>query len=123
MTINMRTPCQVSGLKPWTPFIRQALGFIVGLSLVYLILPLAVFDFTSVAVPFDEETHNGRSVGLGPRPYRWVPGASHGLDIPGGFEYSTEEWPFVLWKPLCFGFLKIKGYELPSEWRALSSSP
>ena len=61
---------------------------------VYLILPLAVFDFTSVAVPFDEERFGTQKVAIGPKPYWWVPGASHDFDIPGGFGYSPEGWPF-----------------------------
>ena len=42
---------------------RMKLLKLLGLSLgVYFLLPLAIFDFSSVAVPYDEENHAERSV-------------------------------------------------------------
>jgi len=83
----------------------------------YILLPMVVFDFSSVAVPFDEDNYNGRMVAIGPRPRWWVPGAAHHLDIPGGFDYATSGWPFIVWKPLCLAYLNFRGYERPGAWR------
>lgn len=91
---------------------------ILGIAVVaYLVLPLAIFDFTSIAVPYDEENHAGRSVAIGPRPRSWVPFAAHDIDIPGGADYSPDGWTFRLWKPICVAFCTANGYELPAEWR------
>lgn len=83
----------------------------------YMTLPVVIFDFSSAAVPFDEENHNGRPVAIGPRPRFWVPGAAHDFDVPGGFGYHTSAWPFRVWKPLYLIYLRFYGYERPSEWR------
>ena len=83
----------------------------------YSLLPLLVFDFSSVAVPFDEDNHNGRQVAIGPRPRGWVPRAAHDFDVPGGFGYAPSGWPFVVWKPMCLAYLGLRGYERPAEWR------
>lgn len=84
---------------------------------IYALLPLVVFDFSSVAVPFDEETHRGRPVAIGPRPRAWVPGARNDYHVPGGFGYDAGSWPFRAWKPICLIYLKLRGYERPAEWR------
>jgi hypothetical protein len=84
---------------------------------VYSLLPLVIFDFTSVASPFDEETFAGRDVAIGPRPRWWVPKAAWKLDVPGGFSYDASGWAFAVWKPLCVMFVKSKGYALPYAWR------
>ena len=103
----MKTP-----LRPakWLKLLGLALG-------AYLLLPLAIFDFSSIAVPYDEENHAGRSVAIGPRPRWWVPFAARSIDIPGGADYSPEGWTFRLWKPICVAFCTAKGYALPAEWR------
>jgi len=80
-------------------------------------LPLAVFDFSSIAVPYDEENHAGKKVAIGPRPRWWVPFAARHIDLPGGADYSPDGWTFQIWKPICVMFCRAKGYELPAEWR------
>lgn len=84
---------------------------------VYLLLPLAIFDFTKHAWPFDEEHFNGRQVAIGPRPRFFVPGAVRSWDIPGGPDYSQDAWPFRVWKPVCVVYCRARGYELPDSWR------
>jgi hypothetical protein len=83
----------------------------------YVLLPLVVFDFSSIAVPYDEENFGSQQVAIGPRPRSWVPGAARHLDIPGGFDYASSSWTFVVWKPLCVAFDRAHGYALPAEWR------
>jgi hypothetical protein len=95
---------------------KIALGLAVAAG-VYLLLPLIIFDFTSLAVPHDEDNFDGKGVAIGPRPRWWIPGAAYDFDIPGGPGYDASGWPFVVWKPLCVWFVKSKGYALPSEWR------
>src|SRR5258706_13175132 len=74
----------------------------------YLVLPLVVFDFTSIAAPFDEDNFGNQPVAIGPKPRWWIPKVAHDFDVPGGFGYAPSGWPFVLWKPLCVGFLRAK---------------
>jgi hypothetical protein len=83
----------------------------------YLLLPLAVFDFSSTAFPYDEDNFDSRQVAIGPLPREWVPGAMRGFDIPGGPDYSPDSWPFVLWKPICEIYCRAKGFALPCKWR------
>ncbi len=85
--------------------------------LLYGLLPLVVFDFSETARPYDEEYFNGRAVVIGPRPRWWIPGAAHKFDIPGGLDYDSGGWPFVVWKPLCVWFVERRGDALPSAWR------
>jgi len=92
----------------------RIVGVLVGL---YVLLPAVVFDFSSVAVPFDEETYHGRPVAIGPRPRAWVPGAAHGWDMPGGIDYEAGSWPFQVWKPVCLLYLQFRGFERPAIWR------
>jgi len=84
---------------------------------IYLASALVVFDFGSVAVPYDEDNFGNQQVAIGPQPRSWVPRAVHGYDMPGGFDYAPEGWPFIVWKPLCIVFVRAKGYALPAEWR------
>ena len=87
------------------------------LAAAYLLLPLAIFDFTEYAWPFDEEHFEGRLVAIGPRPRFLVPGAVRSWDIPGGPDYSQDAWPFRVWKPVCVVYCRARGYELPDSWR------
>ena len=87
------------------------------LAALWLVLPVVVFDFSSVAVPFDEENFGTQQVAIGPRPRWWIPKAAYDFDVPGGFGYDPSGWPFVVWKPVCVAFVKTKGYALPAEWR------
>ena len=89
-------------------------AIIIGL---YLVLPLVIFDFSSVATPYDEENFGSQKVAIGPKPRWWVPGVARHLDIPGGFDYEASGWTFVVWKPLCVAFDRAHGYALPAEWR------
>ena len=82
-----------------------------------LVLPLAVFDSTSSAVPCDEENFGSQKVAIEPKPHWWVPKAAYDFDVPGGFGYDPSGWPSVVWKPLCLAFVKAKGFALPAGWR------
>ena len=83
----------------------------------YILISLLVFDFSEEAVPYDEESFAGKPVAIGPRPRRWVPGATHDFDISGGPDYCPENWPCRAWKPICLIYCKMRGFELPGEWR------
>ena len=87
------------------------------LLLVYMLGAVVVFDFDTAAHSWHEEKHGGKLVAIGPCPRTWVPWAARAHDFPGGFDYSVNEWPFRLWKPLCLTYCEINGYALPSEWR------
>jgi hypothetical protein len=89
-----------------------------ALSLLYLLVPLVLFDFSNVAVPRDEENFGNKTVAIGPLPRSWfAPFTAADLDIPGGFGYDADGWAFVLWKPLCVWYVKHNGYALPAQWR------
>jgi len=94
--------------------IGVVLAVIAGL---YILLPFVIFDFSSVATPYDEENYDGQQVVIGPQPRWWVPHAARHFDIPGGYDYEPSGWPFVVWKPLCVAFDKAHGYALPASWR------
>ncbi len=118
----MEAPSQISfdarktAGKGRRSFRKIVIGLAIAVGL-YLLLPLLIFDFSSIAVPYDQENHDGKMVVIGPRPRWWVPGAARDLDIPGGFDYDTSGWPFVIWKPLCVFYDRAHGYALPAEWR------
>jgi hypothetical protein len=96
---------------------RRILFSIVTVAAVYVVAPLLIFDFSSAAVPFDEDNHDGNSVVIGPRPRAWVPFSTHSMDYPGGADYSPSSWPFQVWKPICIAYSRHGGHELPADWR------
>ena len=110
---------QVAELPPFGDMkaLRQLGVGVAALAGLYLLLPLIVFEFTSTAVPHDEDNFGTQQVAIGPRPRWWIPKASYDYDLPGGFGYDPGGWPFVVWKPMCVAFVKIKGYALPAQWR------
>src|SRR4051812_15304844 len=78
----------------------KKVGLVIAVTLaLYLVLPFIVFDFSSVAAPWDEENFGSQQVAIGPRPRWWVPGAARHWDFPGGFDYEPDGWVFVVWKP------------------------
>ena len=96
---------------------RSALKLISVAGALYVVLPFLIFDFSSAAVPYDEETFATRAVAIGPRPRWWVPFAARSWDVPGGADFEPAAWPFVVWKPLCLAFDHANGYALPAAWR------
>ena len=67
----------------------------------YLLLPLAIFEFTE----------------SGPRPRLGMPFAHPEWDISGDLEYSECAWPFVVWKPVLMVYGRARGFEVPASWR------
>jgi len=78
--------------------------FVLGSLGCYLLAPLVIFDFTETAYAYDQE-----GVAIGPKPYFLVPGAIRDFDYPGGPDYTDTAWPFVVWKPLCVVYCRVKG--------------
>src|SRR4051794_14200880 len=78
----------------------------------YLLAAFIVFDMGKPAYAYDEETHNGREVALGPRPRTWACKPTH-HDV--GFD--GHEWPFKVFRPICGIWRVTKGYETPAELR------
>lgn len=73
----------------------------------------AVFDMRYPAYAFDEETHNGRAVALGPHPRKWACKPTY-----HGIHFDGSEWPFRVFQPICAIWRLTKGYESPAEWRS-----
>lgn len=83
-----------------------------ALAAIYLVGGLVLFDLTKPAYVYDEETFAGKEVAAGPRPRRWVCKPTH-HDVT----FEGNEWPFRVYKPLCWGWRLTKGYQPPVEER------
>src|SRR5207302_6164560 len=81
----------------------------------YFASSLVVFDFSSTAQDRYEGTNNGKQVAYGPRPRGVFAYGCH-LDIPGGCDFNGHELVFVVYRPICYVWRKLNGYELPSAW-------
>ena len=91
---------------------------VVSACALYMVLPLALFDFTQTAVPRNEEFFGTQSVAIGPLPRPWFARfIAADFDFPGGHGYDADGWAFVVWKPLCLWYVKRNGYAPPAEWR------
>jgi hypothetical protein len=81
--------------------------------LIYFIGSIIVFDFSKAAFDAEEDTFNRKQVAYGPRP-------RHFFTKPqqrDGLSYSGEEWPFLVYKPICIFWRVLGGYEKPGQWR------
>lgn len=98
--------------KPRTVMLKVA--SIVGALalLVYLLAAFIVFDMSEPAYPFDEETHNGKVIAIGPHPRSWVCKPTY-----HGIHFDGHEWPFKVFGPVCGIWRLAKGYERPAELR------
>jgi len=94
--------------------IMLKVGSIVGALalLLYLLAAFIVLDMGRPAYAYDEETHNGKDVALGPRPRAWACKPTH-RDVA----FEGNEWPFRVFKPVCAIWRLNKGYESPAELR------
>lgn len=79
---------------------KAILTLVAGAWIGYLIAAAVVFDFTATVRSWDEEHRGGRPVSHGPRPRLSFRDPYH-LDIPGGPDYSGDEWPFDVVAPNC----------------------
>lgn len=83
-----------------------------GLAIVYGVAPVIAFDFTGAAPSYDEEHFEGRPVAIGPRPRGFAcRPTDHDLFWAG------DEWPFLVFRPVCRIRLHFHGYAPPGEWR------
>jgi hypothetical protein len=88
------------------------LGLSVALLGAYLCTAIVVFDFGSAALAFDEDSHDGREVAIGPRPRRlFCPPTWEGV------RWEGREWPFVMFAPVCCWWRERHGYAPPANWR------
>ncbi len=86
---------------------------VIGVMLVlYVAGAFVAFDMRRPAYVYDEETFAGKEVAAGPRPRRWVCKPTH-HDVT----FEGNEWPFRVYKPLCWGWRLTKGYQPPVEER------
>ncbi len=85
---------------------------LVGVLLMYVGAALVVFDFSEIAYPVGEETHNGKWVAFGPRPRLFLCKPAY-----SSISYDGSEWPFFVFRPICTAWRSVKGYETPGEWR------
>lgn len=72
----------------------------------YLAGGLILFDLSSPAYAFDEETRNGRPVAIGPSP-RGVFFRPTRYNI----HFAGDEWPFAVYRPLCWLWCRARGFE------------
>jgi hypothetical protein len=78
----------------------------------YTLSAFIVFDMSKPARVFDEENYKGKEIALGPRPRRWACRPTH-----EGVTFDGNEWPFLVFRPVCAVWQLIKGYESPAEMR------
>jgi hypothetical protein len=79
----------------------------------YLILAIIVFDFTKPAFSNDEDNFRGRAVAFGPCPRE----AFRSQRVITRGAYSGDEWYWFVFRPICFVWRFIEGYETPAEFR------
>ena len=81
------------------------------LAFTYIFAAAVVFDFRRPAGIFDEEyfgNRNVRNVAIGPMPRRiFCQPTYHGVHFVG------DEWPFVVFLPICKVWRHIMGYAPP----------
>jgi hypothetical protein len=65
-----------------------------------------LFDVWSPAYPYDEDMRNGRSVAIGPHPRELFCRPTH-----HNIYYEGDEWPFAIYRPICWAWCKVLGYE------------
>ena len=79
--------------------------------IIILCVPLlgffVIFDLTTPAYKFDEEYNGSLRVAIGPRPRYFF--CSPTYDI----HYDGREWPFFVFKHMCFLWRKLAGYASP----------
>lgn len=78
------------------------------IALAYGLLFCTVFDLTRPARQFDVEYLGGKMAVLGPTP-RWVFCRPSYADM----YYKGNEWPFVVFSPLCNVWVQQSGYVRP----------
>jgi hypothetical protein len=83
------------------------LGFVT-----YLLGGFIFFDLSKPAHAESEDNFRGREVAFGPRPRSWVCSPSW-----EGVAFSGSEWPLVVYRPVCWIWRKINGFETPAPWR------
>lgn len=67
---------------------------------------LILFDTSSPAYAFDEETRNGRAVAIGPHPREVFTKPTH-----QNIHFGGNEWPFAIYRPVRWAWCKVKGFE------------
>ena len=81
------------------------------LLIAYLIMACAVFDFSKAAFPFQQGTSaDGRPMAIGPRPRPWAYRADKNWE---GMYWKGNEWPFVVFAPVCSYWRHSHGYAPP----------
>jgi len=78
----------------------------------YFFTFLIVFNLGAVAYPEEEDTFEGRTVAYGPRPR-----SIFAVQNPRTCGYKGDEWPFFVYRPLCFVYRMIRGLNAPAQWR------
>jgi len=77
----------------------------------YLILACAVFDFNKPAFAFGQASDSsGQPIAIGPRPRPWAYAADKNWE---GVYWKGEEWPFVVFAPVCGWWRHTHGYVAP----------
>jgi hypothetical protein len=95
----------------WT---TKLLLVLVPLVLAYFITAFVIFDFTRPAFPFSQnDASSGKLKAVGPRPKeRYCP------PTWGGEYWKGNEWPFIVFCPICYCWCHSHGYSYAAFGRA-----
>jgi hypothetical protein len=90
---------------------QEILKWIAVAAVCYLVPAMILFDFSRAAYAMEEHTSKGKEVAWGPRPREFAVKPNTGLpDI-----YTGSEWPFLVYRPVCYVWRKLHGFEGPER--------
>ena len=92
---------------------RKVLISFVALLVLYATSAYIVFDWEKPAYPFDEDNFNDREVAFGPRPRKWACEPTW-----NSVTFSGYEWPFIVYRPVCWIWRLTRNFETPAVWRS-----
>jgi len=78
----------------------------------YALSAFVLLDWGKPAYASDEEIFNGKEVAFGPKPRSWVCRPSW-----EGVRFDGSEWPLAVYRPVCWIWRTMKGFETPARWR------
>jgi len=92
--------------------VKLVLALPITLVVGYLVMAVAVFDFSKPAFAFGQATDSaGRPIAIGPRPRTWAYTPDKNWE---GVYWKGREWPFIVFSPVCSWWRHHNGYVAPS---------
>ena len=71
----------------------------------YILLSIFVFDYSRKAYYYDRDRNDtGLEMICGPKPWSIICAPTY-----HEFYFDGKEWPFIIFKPICWGYARIRG--------------